>query len=477
MRVPSTRSRASLLATLRDAPPAIPPSVLDVLAQLQSAGHQAFLAGGCVRDAILGRTPDDFDVATSARPEQVVALFRRVVPTGLQHGTVTVVSSDDGEARHIEVTTFRGEGEYLDGRRPESVFFLDDVDGDLARRDFTMNAMAWDPVHAALRDPFGGVGDLARRRIRAVGDPVQRFSEDGLRPLRAVRFASIFGFGLESETARAIPATRDTFRKVAMERVRDELTKLLLRSPKPSRGLSLLLETGLLSDIAPELLESIGFVQNRWHRWDVWEHTLRVVDATPPRLVVRLAALLHDIAKPRCAENVGPGEHTFYKHEFVGADVTQVVLERLRYPRKVIDAVAHQVREHNWFYRPEWNDGTVRRHLAQVGPEALEDFFALREADIRGRGRAVQSGLANVAELRSRFAHELARASALSIRDLAVGGGDLMKELGLPPGPNVGETLRALLQHVLDHPDANTRGALLERARAIVADLAAQGPR
>jgi len=437
--------------------------VREVLERLRDAGHPSWLAGGCVRDLLCGRTPDDWDVATPALPEQVLALFPRTVPTGLQHGTVTVLT--DTPPGKVEATTFRGEGEYLDGRRPSSVEFIADVDRDLARRDFTVNAIAWDPLSGRVCDPFGGVADLVRRRIRAVGDPAARFAEDGLRPLRAVRFSSVLGFGLDGTTAAAIPATLGTFRRVAAERVREEFTKLLVRSPRPSRGLELLERTGLLGDIVPELREGIGFTQNRWHRWTVWEHVKRVVDGVPARTEVRLAALLHDVAKPRCAEQTTPGEHTFYRHEFVGADLAAAILERLRQPRRTVDAVAHLVREHNWTYGSEWNDGTVRRHLAQLGTDALEDFFALREADIRARGRAVGSGLRNIAELRERFDAELRKASALSVRDLAVRGPDVMQTLGVGPGPAVGKALAALLQHVLDHPEDNARERLLDILR------------
>lgn len=428
--------------------------------RIRDAGHEAWLAGGCVRDLMLLRPSEDYDVATSALPEQVSTLFDKVIPTGIAHGTVTVLPEENRE-RHVEVTTFRGEGEYLDGRRPSEVRFLSTVEEDLARRDFTINAMALDPLSWELRDPFCGAADLARRRVRAVGNALERFSEDGLRPLRAVRFASVLEFGLDGPTRAGICATLETFRRVAAERVREELNRILLRSPRPSRGLRLLERTGLLDAIVPEMRETVGFAQNPWHRWDVWEHTLRAVDHAVPRLEVRLAALLHDVAKPRCAEEVAPGSHTFHRHEHVGAQVAEDILYRLKYPRRVIEAVVHLVREHNWYYRPEWSDGTLRRHLARVGVASVEDFFALREADLRARGRGVRSGLANLDELRQRFDAERARAAALSVRDLAIGGAEVMEVAGVPPGPQVGELLQRLLQHVLDHPEDNTRERLL----------------
>lgn len=463
-------TRDELLRRLKANAPSIPEPVVDVVRRLQQRGHQAVLAGGCVRDLLLGRPSDDFDVATSARPELVMQAFPHVVPTGLQHGTVLVVLGE-GPHEKVEVTTFRGESEYVDGRRPSSVHFHEDLHADLARRDFTVNAIAYDPVRGALHDPFDGVGDLSLRLLRAVGDPLERFSEDGLRALRAVRLASVLRFRVDRPTLNAVGQTRDTFRKVALERVRDELQKLLLKSPRPSRGLRLLASTGLLEDVAPEMLPMRGHPQNRWHRWDVWEHTLRVVDAAPPKLVVRLAALLHDVSKPACAQpSSAPGEYSFHGHENVGAKVSRAMLERLRFPTKVIEAVAHLVREHNWHYSPDWTDGAVRRAIARVGVDALEDYFELREADILGHGRNREESLRNLAELRARIEAERARASALSIRDLAVNGNDLMKELGRRPGTWVGETLRALLQHVLDRPEDNQRERLLELARELTSE-------
>src|SRR5436305_1065424 len=386
-----------------------------LLRALRGVGKQAWLAGGAVRDLLRGKVAQDFDVATDALPEQVAKLFPRVIPTGMQHGTVTVLTGQ----HNVEVTTFRGEGPYLDGRRPSAVTFLGDVDGDLARRDFTVNAMAWDPVDGALRDPFSGADDLRHCRLRAVGDPLARFREDGLRPLRAVRFACTLRLALDPATRRAIPATLEIFSKVAMERVREELIKLLLRGAPASRGLRLLLRTGLLARIIPELLDSVGFAQNRYHCWDVWQHTLRCVDFAPADLLVRLAALLHDVAKPRCAapKEGAPGEHTFYDHEKVGALLTAGILQRLKFPRRETERVALLVAEHNWHYRPEWNDGTVRRVLARIGPAEIPALWALRRADLQARGRLVEAGLLTQQAAEERFARERERFAALQISD------------------------------------------------------------
>jgi tRNA nucleotidyltransferase/poly(A) polymerase len=445
---------------LRQHATAIEAPIREALLRLHDAGHEAWLAGGCVRDLLLGRVPDDFDVATSARPEAVQTLFARTIPTGLQHGTVTVLL-DAVTHEKIEVTTYRGEGPYSDGRRPEHVEFITDLVQDLARRDFTINAMAFDPIACELRDPFDGVGDLVRGIVRCVGSAHERFSEDGLRPLRAVRFSSVLRFQLEEGTRAAIPATVDTFRKVAAERVREELSKLLVRSPSPSAGLTLLADTGLLAEIVPELLSLRGVTQNQWHEWDVWGHTLQVVDATPPDLTVRLAALLHDLGKPHSAVLNEVGEHSFQWHEITGATLAMPILERLRFPAKVIESVVHLIREHNWHYEETWGPGAVRRALKRVGVESLPMFFALREADIRGRGRGIEEGLRNLAQLRSRFDAEVAERNALHLKDLALGGDDLMRELALPPGRWLGQTLNALLERVLDEPALNTKESLL----------------
>jgi tRNA nucleotidyltransferase/poly(A) polymerase len=427
-----------------------------------------------IAQGVLLAPPQDFDVATDAFPEEVQRLFPRTVPTGIAHGTVTVLAD---ETHKVEVTTFRGEGPYLDGRRPSSVTFLGDIDGDLARRDFTVNAMAWDPLSGELRDPFGGAADLRRGLLRAVGNPLQRFREDGLRPMRAVRFACTLRLALDRRTERAIPQALDVWAKVAWERIREELTKLLVRGDPPSRGLRMLRRTGLLARVAPELLEGVRFEQNQYHAFDVFRHTLRAVDFAPPTLTVRLAALLHDVAKPRSAEPPEPkGEHTFYRHEFIGEELAKELLLRLRYPTREVERVALLVREHNWYYRPDWNDATVRRTIARIGPEALPDLWALRRADLRARGRLVEEGLANQQELESRFDAELRRASALKVKDLAIGGDDVMTLLGLPPGPRVGKILTELLDRVLDDPQLNTRETLLRLTSEIAAGSSTGNP-
>ena len=445
---------------------------------LVAAGHEAWLVGGAVRDLCWGKPAKDFDVATSATPEAMRKVFggRRTIPTGEKHGTMTILVDREGSdvREPVEVTTFRGEGTYSDGRRPDAIEFVRTIEEDLARRDFTMNALAYDPERDELRDPFGGRVDLERGIVRAVGDPIARFSEDGLRPLRAVRFCAQHALTLDPPTEAAIPATILVFKKVSAERVRDELLKIL-GAPRPSIGLRLLASTGLLHEIVPELEEGIGMHQNRHHTHDVWEHTLATVDAAkllpddPSPWLVRLGALLHDVAKPRTAapKEGAPGENTFFKHDLVGADMTQAICERLRLSNRDRERTSALVLHHMFWYTPEWTDGTVRRFITRVGAEQLPSLFALREADVAGRGRSEDPAV-ELAALQARVEGELVKASALKVSDLAIRGPEIVRILARPPGPIVGEVLRRLLERVLDEPALNTP----ERLAALVPEIA-----
>jgi tRNA nucleotidyltransferase (CCA-adding enzyme) len=443
-------------------PKLIPDDVLAVCNRLRAAGHQAHLVGGGIRDLLLGRQPADFDVATSALPDAVMALFghRYAIPTGLQHGTVTVLAGTAERPRHVEVTTFRGEGEYLDGRRPSSVHFGATLQEDLARRDFTMNAIAYDPVAGVVTDPFGGQADLAAKLVRAVGDPAERFREDGLRPMRAVRQATQLGFTVDPPTLQAIPTTLASFRKVSMERVRDELVKLLAAA-KPARGIELMRETGLLAEAIPELLEGVGVVQNRYHRFDVYGHTLATLDGARGDTVVKLGALLHDVGKPRARQpkEGAPGEYSFFKHEYVGAEMTTDICRRLKLSTAEREDVTALVANHMFFYTPDWTDGNVRRFVRRVGTERLPALLALREADISGRGFS-EDVEGETRELKARIERVIAEDAALKVTDLAIDGRDVMRVLRLPPGRNVGQILNALFERVLDDPALNTRETL-----------------
>jgi tRNA nucleotidyltransferase (CCA-adding enzyme) len=440
----------------------IPDDVLGVCRRLHEAGHQAHLVGGGIRDLLLGRSPSDFDVATSALPDAVMQLFgsRYALPTGLQHGTVTVLTGEPPDRRHVEVTTYRGEGEYLDGRRPSSVRFGATLAEDLARRDFTMNAIAYDPVTEVVTDPFGGQADLAAKVVRAVGDPLERFREDGLRPMRAVRQAAQLGFEVDPATLLAIPATLASFRKVSAERVRDELGKLMAAGT-PSRGIELMRETGLLGEVIPELLESVGCPQNRFHRFDVYHHTLATVDAARPEMALRLGALLHDVGKPRARQprEGAPGEYSFFKHEYVGAEMAEGICRRLKLSTAEREDVTALVANHMFYYQPDWTDGSIRRFVRRVGLQRLPALLALREADIAGRGFG-EDPEKETRELKARLESVAAADAALRVTDLAVDGKDVIRLLGVPPGKVIGQVLERLLERVLDDPALNTRETL-----------------
>jgi tRNA nucleotidyltransferase (CCA-adding enzyme) len=444
----------------------VPPDVLAICRGLRAAGHQAHLVGGGVRDMIAGRPPSDFDLATDARPDAVVALFRTyAIPTGLKHGTVTVLTET---RRPVEVTTFRGEGEYLDGRRPASVTYVDSLAEDLGRRDFTMNAIAYDPLAGVITDPYDGQGDLARGLIRAVGEPLVRFREDGLRPMRGVRQAAQLEFEIDPPTRDAIPQTLDVFRKVSIERIRDELFKMLA-ARQPSRGLALMHTTGLLGEVLPELLEGVGCTQNRFHKHDVFEHTLSVVDETKGDPVLRLGALLHDVGKPRARQprEGAPGEYSFFKHEYVGAEMADAICRRLKLANADRERVVAMVKNHMFFYMPDWSDGTIRRFVRRVGgQEGLADLFALREGDVRGRGFG-EDPAAEMGELKRRISEVAHEDAALKVTDLAIDGRDVMRILGIPPSREIGVLLERLLERVLDDPSLNER----EKLEALLREL------
>lgn len=442
----------------------IPAAARRLASVFAAAGHQCWLVGGAVRDLHLGRPLTDLDIATDARPEQVARLFRSVIPTGARHGTVTVRF----KGATFEVTTFRTEDGYSDGRRPDRVTFAPSIADDLGRRDFTINAMAWDLRRDRLEDPHGGRADLEARLIRAIGDPDQRFREDGLRPLRACRFAAQLAFTVEPATKLAIARALDVTARVSAERVRDEIAKIL-GSPKPSVGLRLMHETGLLALLLPELAAGAGVAQGDLHCWDVLTHSLMACDAAPPGdLVLRLAALLHDVGKPASAGTTPDGRPTFYGHERRSREMTAAALERLRFPSAVTETVAHLVGEHMFNYTGEWSDAAVRRLVARVGESYIEPLIALRRADQAGLcpdSAAAFPG--RLEEFAARVRGVLDGASALTIRELAVDGNEVMARLGIGPGPAVGAVLAQLLEAVLDDPALNDRERLLTIAENV----------
>ena len=442
---------------------AVPPRVTDLIDQLVAAGHAAYVVGGSLRDVLMGRTPHDWDLATDARPERLVTLFHRAVYEN-RFGTVAVRRDDDV----FEITTFRTEHEYADFRRPHHVEFGDDLDADLARRDFTINAMAWGrgPGDATYRlhDPFDGRGDVATRTLRAVGDPDARFREDALRMVRAVRLAATLDLTIEPTTLAAIAANAELVARLSNERIGAELGKLL-GAPRPSIGLRLARETGLLAVISPELSAQPGIAQNKAPGEDLWDHTLRAVDAAPAeRPIVRLAALLHDIGKP---STLADGH--FPHHEAAGAAIAETLLRRLRYPRTAADEVTHLVRHHMFTVDPNATDAAVRRFIKRIGPDRLDALFALRRAD--DIGSAMPPDAPEMLAFRARVDAELEAQVVLDRNALAVDGKDLIRELALEPGPSLGRVLDELVDRVIADPGLNERGSLLLLAQGILADM------
>jgi tRNA nucleotidyltransferase (CCA-adding enzyme) len=347
------------------------------------------------------------------------------------------------------------------------VYFAQDIDRDLARRDFTVNAIALDPVSGEIIDPFGGQADLAAKVLRAVGLASERFSEDGLRVLRAARFAATLGFELHEDTANAIEPTLGTFRKVSEERVRDEWIKTM-KAEKPSRAFEIMRTTGILAITCPELLEGVGLEQNKHHAFDVWGHAMACLDASAGDPILRMAALLHDVGKPRSrAFSDKTQDYTFYDHDRIGAEMVYPICTRLRFSNDERDRITHLVRNHLFYYDASWTDAAVRRWVRRVGTDRLEDLYALNQADVRGKGRSADDDLAMLDALRRRVQSVLEKGAALSTKDLAVNGSDLMKELGMPASRALGDLLKELLELVTNEPEKNERSALLAMARDI----------
>jgi putative nucleotidyltransferase with HDIG domain len=442
---------------------AIDPLLREVGAVFAASGRSVYLVGGAVRDLLRGGRPADADLATDAAPGEVMRMFRSVIPTGIRHGTVTVRY----KRRSIEVTTFRTDGRYGDGRRPDSVRFAGSIEDDLSRRDFTMNAIAARIPDGLLVDPFGGRADIARRLVRCVGSPDERLAEDGLRALRAVRFASQLGFAADEGILDAIRRRPGILDGVSAERSRDELDKIV-SSARPSTALLLMEGCGLLGILLPELARCRQTEQNGWHSFDVLAHSLLACDYAAlhgyPQ-AVRLAALLHDIGKAETAALNAEGVWTFHGHEQVSERLTRALMARLRYSNAQVEAVALLVREHMFHYTDDWSDSAVRRFVRRAGEETLPALFDLRRADsFAMRGEEPPSSL--TLPLADRVAAVLSKGRALGLRDLAAGGSDLIAA-GIPAGKRMGVILGQLLEAVLDDPALNTKDALLEIARAL----------
>lgn len=435
-------------------------------------GYKAYLVGGAVRDMLMGKEPHDWDVTTDATPEQVMSIFRKVIPTGIAHGTVTVHFMKN----EIEVTTFRTESDYSDGRHPDKVEYTGNIEEDLSRRDFTINAIASYLGDGTITDPFHGRDDIKRKVIRTVGNPLERFSEDGLRPVRAVRFSAQLGFEIERETLKAIsePEILKKTSGISLERFRDEFLKLM-KAEKPSAGLKLMEESGILDIFIPEFKKCRGCIQGDfrgYHQFDVLDHLFYACDGAPAsKQNVRLAALFHDIGKPdvkRVIPTPQGDQFTFYNHEAKSQQITKEILFRLKFSNAEIANICHLVVNHMFNYTQDWTDAAVRRFLAKIQAENLEDLYDLRLADIYGMNNAPVRGqdsrtIALLNELKDRISKETEKNSVLSLKQLAVNGKDLMKN-GISAGKDLGFVLNQLLETVLEDPSQNEKEQLIKIA-------------
>ena len=446
----------------------IPEKVDYILNILHENGYEAYAVGGCVRDALLGREPEDWDITTSAQPEQVKALFTRTIDTGLQHGTVTIMLQSEG----FEITTYRIDGIYEDGRHPKEVQFTSDLIEDLKRRDFTINAMAYSKEDGIV-DAFDGVGDLKRGVIKCVGDARERFSEDALRMLRAVRFAGQLGFEIEEKTKEAILEKAPTLEKISAERIRVELDKLLC-SDHPMR-LVTAQELGITKVVLPEFDEMLATPQNNpHHQYNVGIHSLKSVEivhnfAKEAGLdkkmysIMSWTALLHDVGKPSCMTEDEQGSHHFYKHPAAGKDMTRDILRRLRFDNYAVDTVCHLILYHD--VRFSGKKGKMRKLMNKVGSEYMEYLFMMMRADTLSQSTYMREEKLNNLDMAQKLYKEVCEAKeCVTLKMLAVNGMDLM-DAGFPKGKCMGEILNALLEMVLENPGLNQKEILLAEAK------------
>lgn len=434
-------------------------------AGLEKAGFEAWIVGGCVRDLLLGRTPKDWDVTTNATPEQIQGIFEHTYYTN-EFGTVGVVNDTaaDERLKVVEVTPYRLEGKYSDARRPDSVVFSQKIEDDLKRRDFTINALAYSPTKGQLLDPYDGIKDMGDRWIRAVGEPKERFDEDALRIMRAIRLSAELDFRLEPKTEVALAESAAQLQKISKERIRDEFVRIL-QSAEPMKALILSQKLGILGSIAPELEQGIGVAQNQAHSFDVFEHNLRTLQHAADKdwdFIIRLSALFHDVGKPKSRRwSDEKRDWTFHGHDVVGARMTKKILENLKFPRETIDRAVALVRWHMFFSDPEKVTlSAVRRIVANVGREHIWDLINLRICDRIGTGRPKEQPF----RLRKYQAMiEQAMRDPISVGMLQIDGRRII-EMGEKPGPRIGWTLHALLEEVLEDPAKNTAEYLEKRA-------------
>lgn len=433
----------------------MPENANRIIHTLQDSGYEAYIVGGCVRDAILGREPDDWDITTSARPEEVKALFRRTIDTGIAHGTVTVMFGKEG----YEVTTYRVDGKYEDHRRPASVTFTASLIEDMKRRDFTINAMAYNELEG-LVDHFGGVEDLKTRVIRCVGNPKERFDEDALRILRAVRFAAQLDFQIDENTREAIRNQAVFLRDISAERIHVELTKLLVS--KHPEYLRAAYELGVTAVVLPEFDRMMETQQNnKHHMYAVGEHTLYVVKEVPPTETLRWAALLHDVAKPVTKTTDEKGDH-FYGHNEVGAKMAKKILLRLKFDNATIARVQKLVLWHDYGMGEKPSLRSFRKALSKMGADLFADYMYIKRADILAQSAYMrEQKLANLEQLKQYYQQILEQQQCLSLKDLEVTGKDLIGQ-GMKPGKEIGDMLNYLLECVLENPEQNQKDTLLK---------------
>ena len=430
----------------------LPKKVLFIINNLQLHGYEAFAVGGCVRDSILARRPQDWDITTSAKPEEIKKLFRRTIDTGIEHGTVTVLFGKDS----FEVTTYRIDGAYEDSRHPKEVQFTNRLEEDLRRRDFTINAMAYND-QVRLVDVFGGMQDLNHHLIRCVGDPEERFSEDALRILRAVRFSAQLNFPIESATADAIRKLAPNLQNISAERIQAELVKLLV-SPHPER-IRDAYELGLTQVILPEWDAMEGVAQNTpHHKYDVAEHTLRALKNVKRDKILRLTMLFHDMGKPMMKTTDENGRDHFRGHALVSEELARSILHRLKFDNETIRTVTKLVCYHD--YRVEATPKNVRRAMNRIGVELFPYYLAVRLADVKAQSPyQKREKIENIVEMRRLYQEIIKKQECVTLRQLAVGGRELM-DLGMKPGRELGSMLSELLEYVMDDPARNDKEIL-----------------
>jgi putative nucleotidyltransferase with HDIG domain len=450
----------------------IPQEVSQVTDRLEKSGFEAYLVGGCVRDLLMDREPKDWDITTNAKPEEIIGLFEKTVYEN-NFGTVAVIQEDVTREtlRQIEITPYRIEAKYSDFRHPDNIQFSESLEDDLKRRDFTINAMAFrnSKAHSSITDMFDGLKDIKDKTIKAVGNPDDRFQEDALRMLRAVRFACQLDFSMSYETMESILKNTELVKKISAERIHDEFVKIIM-SKNPASGILMLQKFGLLKNIIPELEEGINCEQSGEHIYDVWNHLLHALSHAADKnwpLEIRLAALFHDVGKPksrRLASEPGKKKYTFYGHEVIGARMTKKIMERLKFPRKEIELVEKLVRNHMFFSDTELITlSAVRRIIAKVGEGNIWMLMDVRECDRVGMKKKEAPY-----RLRKYFAMiEEALRDPISVGQLKIDGEYMIKELGITPGPRMGWILHTLLEEVLEAPEKNTVEHLSELVNSL----------